>query len=273
LEQVLVNLVVNARDAMPKGGKLTIETRDTAFDESFADGHPGVKSGPYVMLAISDNGTGMSDEVKRHIFEPFFTTKAPGKGTGLGLPVVHGVVKQSGGHLEVESEAGVGTTFRIYLPAAEDTYRPHHTVERIKSAPRGVETILLVEDEPAVRRLWRHSLESCGYTVLEAANGSEALNLCENELRQIDLLITDVVMPLMSGRELAERLLLLRPETKVLYVSGYTEDSVVRHGIAQDEVAFLAKPFLSISLAQKVREVLDSPRASRRSDANVVGVS
>jgi two-component system, cell cycle sensor histidine kinase and response regulator CckA len=275
LEQVLVNLAVNARDAMPQGGKLTIETRNEVLDMDFANTCPGVKSGQYVMLSISDTGTGMSDEVKRHIFEPFFTTKGPGKGTGLGLPVVHGVVKQSGGHIEVESEAGTGTTFRIYLPVADDTCRLRQPAERSKSIPRGVEKILLVEDEPAVRRLWRHSLESCGYTVLEAANGSEALNLCENELSQIDLLITDVVMPLMSGRELAERLLLLRPETKVLYVSGYTDDSVMRHGIAQDEVAFLAKPFSSISLAQKVRELLDAPLACGKaeSDAEIVGIN
>jgi two-component system cell cycle sensor histidine kinase/response regulator CckA len=250
------------------------EIRDTVLDVSFANSHPDVKPGQYVMLSVSDNGTGMSDEVKRHIFEPFFTTKAAGKGTGLGLPVVHGVVKQSGGHLDVESEAGVGTTFRIYLPAGYDTHRSVRPAEQAaKSMPLGVEKILLVEDEPAVRRLWRHSLESCGYTVLEAANGSEALNLCENDLSQIDLLITDVVIPLMSGRDLAERLLLLRPETKVLYVSRYTDDSVVRHGIAQDEVAFLAKPFSSISLAQKVREMLDAPVECGKSDADLVGVA
>jgi hypothetical protein len=256
IEQVIINLAVNARDAMPQGGKLTIETSDAELDESYAASHPEARAGRFVMIAISDTGCGMAQEVKARIFEPFFTTKGVGQGTGLGLAVVHGIVKQSGGNIDVYSEVGVGTTFRIYLPAVEQ--QPRISSAHGQELPsRGFETILLVEDEESVRELATFVLQGCGYTVMTAPEGLAALQLMESCRQQIHLLVTDVVMPHMGGRKLAEILLAAYPELRVLFMSGYTDDAVVRHGVLQANTNFLQKPFTPNSLAKKVRDVLD----------------
>jgi PAS domain S-box-containing protein len=256
IEQVLLNLAVNARDAMPRGGKLTIETGHATLDESYANSHLTTQPGQFVMLAVSDTGAGMDAETQKRIFEPFFTTKEVGKGTGLGLATVYGVVKQSGGNIWVYSEPGTGTTFKIYLPIAEDSANPEaeSTPDEI---PQGQGTILLVEDEELVRNLAGEILGTKGYQVLTAANGVEALRVCSEHVGQIDLMVTDVVMPQMGGRELAERIGTVRPEMKVLYMSGYTDDAIVRHGILEDHVAFIQKPFSPDLFALKVREVLE----------------
>jgi|SRR5579885_2042090 len=257
VEQILINLAVNARDAMPQGGKLTIETADVELDQTYTDNCPGLRPGPYVMLAVSDNGCGMDEATKARIFEPFFTTKGPGKGTGLGLATVYGIVKQSEGHIAVYSEPGRGTTFKIYLPAVATEQLSGKSHPGLQVVRHGTETILLTEDEPAVLALARHVLEMHGYTVLEASNPEKAIRIAEAHKGTIHLLVTDVVMPALSGRQLVERLAALRPGMKVLYLSGYTDDAVVRHGVLQEQTAFLQKPFTTRALAQKVREVLD----------------
>ncbi|MGH7590163.1 MAG: response regulator [Gemmatimonadales bacterium] len=259
LEQVIMNLAVNARDAMPDGGKLTIETTNIEIDEAYVREHALARSGRYVMLAVSDNGVGMDEETQRRIFEPFFTTKEVGKGTGLGLATVYGIVNQSGGFVWVYSEPGHGTTFKIYLPRVDESIDhlagPGARVE----PPHGTETVLLVEDTAAVRAVARQLLDRLGYTVLEAPNGQTALRLASTHHGPIHLLLTDVIMPGLGGRQLAEQLRAWRPELRVLYVSGYTDDAVVRNGVLGSGVARLQKPFTSESLARKVREVLDAP--------------
>jgi CheY-like chemotaxis protein len=258
LDQVILNLAVNARDAMPQGGTLTFETRNLGLHPAYAARLPGLRLGRYVVLAVTDTGCGMSPEVQARIFEPFFTTKGVGKGTGLGLAVVHGIVEQSGGHLEVCSLPGVGTTFRLYLPAVQEAATAAAADE--PSAPpagRG-ETVLLVEDEEAVRALSLLLLEGLGYRVLEAANAEEALRLVDEGGQKPDLLLTDVVMPGRNGRELAEALRRQDPGLKVLFQSGYTGEVVVGHGVVEGEMAFLQKPFTRDALAKKVRAVLDA---------------
>jgi len=263
IEQVVMNLIVNARDAMPKGGKLTIETGNVVLDESWAEAHEGATVGPQVMLAITDTGVGMDAVTRARVFEPFFTTKEVGKGTGLGLSTVFGIVKQSGGSIYVYSEVGVGTGFKIYFPRAEGT--PEERPERPSVAPGGDETILLVEDESRVRALARTILTRLGYTVLEAANLEQALKVFDAE-PTIDLLLTDVVMPHGTGRDLAHRLQAKRPELPVLFMSGYTDDTVVRHGVLEEGVAFVQKPLTPGLLAVKVREALDRGTASVAQD-------
>jgi PAS domain S-box-containing protein len=255
LEQLLLNLTVNARDAMPQGGNLTLETADVELGGNRAPGDPEFLPGKYVMLAVRDDGSGMTEEVKARVFEPFFTTKEVGRGTGLGLATVYGIVKMNHGHIDVESAPDRGSVFRVYLPRVEE--QPSGLLPPPKALRRGTETILLAEDEEAVRSLARRVLEMAGYKVREAQNGPQALQLCAPHSGPIDLLVTDVVMPHMSGRQLAERFQAERPGLKVLYLSGYTEDAVVRHGVVETEVAFLSKPFTPVALAEKVREVLD----------------
>ena len=257
MEQVILNLAVNARDAMPQGGKLTLEVRHAELDETYAREHPEVRPGPHVLLAVSDTGCGMDAATLARILEPFFTTKGD-RGTGLGLATVYGIVKQSGGHVAVYSEVGRGTTFKVYLPRVERRRTASKSQPGQTAMPRGQETVLLVEDEDGVRALTRRVLRDCGYTVLDAADGEEAARIARQHPEHIDLLVTDVVMPRMGGREVAVRLTILHPEIKVLFLSGYTDDAVVRHGILEGEVAFLQKPFSPAALAAKVREVLDS---------------
>lgn len=263
VEQVILNLVVNARDAMPTGGKLTIETANGVLGENHALGHQPVKPGPYVMLAVSDTGTGMDRETQARIFEPFFTTKEQGKGTGLGLSTVFGIVQQSGGHIWVYSEPGKGSTFKIYLPSVDSKIDVPGT-QASPAALRGKETILLVEDEKQVREVVLAVLRHQGYNVIPTQNAGEALLFCEKHPKPIDLLLTDVVMPQMSGPELAKRLASTKPGMKVLCMSGYTDDSIVRHGVLEGNVAFLQKPITPDSLGRKVRAVLDeNPRPTK----------
>jgi two-component system cell cycle sensor histidine kinase/response regulator CckA len=257
IEQVLMNLVVNARDAMPHGGKLTIEVQDVELSEHYAGMHIAVKPGKYLMLVVSDTGTGIDPETKKRIFEPFFTTKELGKGTGLGLSTVYGIIKQSGGNIWVYSEIGQGTTFKIYLPVIERDAESTKAPSKPAELHQGDETILLVEDEAMVRTLARSVLEDCGYQVLEATNGEEGLRIFEAQKELIHLTLTDVVMPLMGGKQLADRIATAKPDLPVLYMSGYTDDAIVHHGVLDPETPFLEKPFTPDALARKVREVLD----------------
>jgi signal transduction histidine kinase/CheY-like chemotaxis protein len=258
IEQVIMNLVVNARDAVSMGGKITIETANVYLNNEYVQSHLGARAGRYVMLAVSDTGAGMDDETKSHIFEPFFTTKEAGKGTGLGLATVYGIVKQSNGYISVESEVGQGTAFKVYLPRVDEAAEPLtlSSLAPEKPARRRTETVLLAEDEEVVRNLTRQVLEMNGYKVLEAANGGAALMLCEEHKGPIHLLITDVVMPEMSGRKLAERLSAVRPNMRVLYMSGYTDEAIIRHGVLDEGTEFIQKPFTPESLAHKINELL-----------------
>ncbi len=258
IEQVMINLAVNARDAMPDGGTVTIAAEEVALDEAYAREHAGVTAGPHVLITVTDTGTGMDAATQERMFQPFFTTKPLGKGTGLGLATVAGIVKQSGGAVGVSSELAHGTTVKVYLPLIDRNARvgpsaPPPDIERLE----GHETILLVEDDEQVRVLARTILRKYGYNVLDAQSGGDALLLCEQYASKIDLLLTDVVMRRMSGRELAERLLRVRPEMKVLYMSGYTDDAAVRDGIFYSTIAFIQKPITPQSLARKVRDALD----------------
>ena len=259
IEQVIMNLVVNARDAMPRGGKLTMETANVVIDEEYARSHLGARPGPHVMLAVSDTGVGIDKTIQARIFEPFFTTKEKGRGTGLGLSTVFGIVQQAGGSVWVYSEPGIGSTFKVYLPrvdAAIDAVRP----AQVATTLRGSETVLLVEDDDQVRAVARSILRVSGYKVIEARSAGEAILQSEKHKGTIHLLVTDVVMPQMSGPELAKRLASARPDMKVLCTSGYTDDSVVRHGVLDERLAYLQKPITPESLTTKVREVLGEPR-------------
>ncbi len=259
IEQVIVNLAVNARDAMPGGGRLIIETSMADLDDAYAGLHTSVNPGRYVMLAVSDTGEGMDGETSARVFEPFYTTKEKGRGTGLGLSTVYGIVKQSGGHIVAYGHPGQGTTFKIYLPAVLD--RPSLPVRPSQAPPEpgGSETILVVEDEETVRRLVVRILEHKGYAVLEAPSGPEALDLVRSEKPDIQLLLTDVVMPGMSGRQLSDRLVAELAGLKVLYMSGYTDDAILDHGLLEKGIAYISKPFSARALAEKVRTVLDEP--------------
>jgi nitrogen-specific signal transduction histidine kinase/ActR/RegA family two-component response regulator len=265
IEQVLMNLVVNARDAMPRGGQITIETANVELDEGYAQTYPEVPPGSYVRMSVTDTGCGMDRETKAHLFEPFFTTKEAGKGTGLGLAIIYGIIKQSQGHITVYTEEGKGTTFMIYLPRVGGGRPPSTQVMQRAALPPGRGSILLVEDDGGVRRIARQTLEQNGFRVIEAANGEEALRLSNSYAEPIDLLVTDMVMPLVGGPELAKRLAPTRPALKVLYLSGYTDETVVGHGLLDPGLAFLQKPFAPDTLARKVHEVLSGvgpPRAS-----------
>ncbi len=260
-EQVLMNLVINARDAMPHGGVLTIETRDVDLDEHYARQHQGVMPGSYVMLAVGDTGMGMTEDVSRHLFEPFFTTKPPGKGTGLGLATCYGIVKQNGGHIWVYSEYGRGSTFKIFLPRTGERAPRDLPVDPLVDSLAGHETILVVEDEPLVRAISVESLEMLGYHVLQASNGEHALEVARRFPRTIHLVVSDVVMPSMGGPDLIRHLRLERPHVKVLFVSGYTDDAIVRQGVLEPGVEFLQKPFALTTLARRIRDILGSHHA------------
>jgi CheY-like chemotaxis protein len=257
VEQVIMNLAVNARDAMPGGGRLTIEMANVSVDQIGTEGFPAVRPGAYVLLAVSDTGKGMDRDTQGHLFEPFFTTKGPGQGTGLGLATVYGTVKQSGGYIKVYSEVGRGTTFKVYFPAIQEAEDAGEPERGAAEPPGGREVVLLVEDEEGVRRLTQDLLERLGYRVLAAAGSVEALKMAAEQQGGIDLLLTDVVMPQMSGPQVAEALLPLHAGLKVLYVSGYADDAVVRHGVLEAGMAFLQKPFTTAALAAKVRQVLE----------------
>ena len=258
IEQVIMNLAVNARDAMPTGGNLSLETRNVELDEAYARSHATVKPGLHAMLAVSDTGAGIKRETITRIFEPFFTTKEMGKGTGLGLATVYGIVKQSGGSIWVYSEPSQGTVFKLYFPTAGESPVLKKFTKKETGSTSGTETILMVEDEEGVRSLVRLALESSGYTVLEMKDGESAVAMCADYSGPIHLLLTDVVMPQMSGRSIAGKISLLRPGIKVLYMSGYTDDAVLHHGVLSRDMPFIQKPFSPVALRKKIREVLDA---------------
>ena len=258
IQQVILNLAVNAKDAMPMGGKLTLETSNVELSEEYARKHEGVEPGSYVMLAMSDTGAGMDEETRKKIFEPFFTTKGMEKGTGLGLATVYGIVKQSGGHIWVYSELECGSVFKVYLPRVFGKHTDVRPDVRKAEELTGTETVLLVEDEESVRTLVSKILQKSGYRLFEAKNGEEALDICMRHNEGVHLVITDVIMPRMSGRELADRLTASNPDLQVLYISGYTDNAIVHHGVLDSGVAFLEKPFTPGALLRKVREVLDA---------------
>jgi CheY-like chemotaxis protein len=260
IEQVVMNLAVNARDAMPGGGKLVVETANMELDEAYARQHPGAKPGRYVMLAVTDSGMGMSSQTLAHIFEPFFTTKEVGKGTGLGLATVYGVVKQSGGYIWVISEIGKGASFQIFLPRVEESAAPNVARTAPAENLQGTETVLLVEDADALRKLARSFLVDHGFQVIMASDGEEAVEVARNHDGRIDLLLTDVVMPGMNGRLLADRLLSKWPELKVVFISGYTDSFIAGHGVLEPGTHLLHKPFTEDALIRKIREVLDANR-------------
>jgi two-component system cell cycle sensor histidine kinase/response regulator CckA len=257
LEQIIVNLAVNARDAMPDGGSLTIETANVVLDEAYTATHVEAGLGQHVMLAVSDTGVGISEKDLPQIFEPFFTTKELGQGTGLGLATIYGIVKQNGGDIQVYSEKDVGTTFKIYLPSVVENVSTISRPELEIVIPTGAETILLVEDDVNVRKLVQRVLQSLGYTLLEAENGQEALQIAASYDGLIHLLLTDVVMPGINGKMLAENLLMTRPELKLLFMSGYTDNAIAHHGVLEPGTAFVQKPFSPTVIAHKIREVLD----------------
>jgi PAS domain S-box-containing protein len=263
-DQVVVNLAVNARDAMPEGGRLTIETANCDLDEAYCRQHADVSPGRYVMIAVSDTGQGMDAEVRRRLFEPFFTTKPVGRGTGLGLAMIFGAVKQSGGTIDVHSEVGQGTTFKIYLPRIEAPAEKLAVVPLSLDLPGGSETVLLVEDEASVRGLISSVLKRLGYKVLVAANGGEAFMLTEKYTGGIDLMMTDVVMPGMNGRELAERLRQFKPEMEVLFTSGYTESVIVHNAVVDERLNFIGKPYSMQGIARKIREVIEARKGRDR---------
>jgi signal transduction histidine kinase/CheY-like chemotaxis protein len=263
LTQVIMNLAVNSRDAMPEGGQILIQTQNVYLDEDYAARHIGSRPGSFVMLAVTDNGVGMSEQIQKHIFEPFYTTKEIGKGTGLGLPTVYGIVKQSGGYIWCYSEEGFGTSFKIYLPRADKDACEIEEERRSESVTTGNETILLVEDQELVRDLTTQLLKSCGYRVIQACDGEEALDICEKASQNIDLLITDIVMPKISGRQLVALIGPKLPGMKILYMSGYTDDAIVQKGIIEPDSNFIAKPFTLTDLAHKVRQCLDAAPRSK----------
>jgi len=259
--QILMNLVVNARDAMPDGGKLVIGTSALSLDQAYVETHAGTTPGDYVMMSVRDTGTGMSEEVKAHLFEAFFTTKPAGKGTGLGLVTCQTIIRQCGGHIDVSSELGQGTTFQIYFPRiAQPAHVPVNSAKKTEPLRRGTETLLVVEDEPSVRHLAQGVLRSQGYEVLTAPNGQDALRVArEHKGQPITLVVTDVIMPRMGGKVMAEWLKTSYPDLKILFTSGYTEDAIAHHGVLDEGVEFLPKPYSPASLARKVRELLDAP--------------
>jgi two-component system, cell cycle sensor histidine kinase and response regulator CckA len=257
VQQVILNLSTNARDAMPVGGQLKIETKNARLDAPRSGANGSVGPGEYVVVQVTDQGSGMDPTVVAHIFEPFFTTKKPGKGTGLGLAMVYGIVKQSGGEILVQSQVGEGTVFEIFFPVVGEAVSFQEAANTLTPLPSGSETILFAEDEPGVRALAQAVLSSAGYRVFEAANAREALAISEAHAGRIDLLLTDVVMPGMGGRELADRIAEARPESKIVYMSGHIPDLAMRHGVKAADVAYLEKPFSALGLAQMVRSVLD----------------
>ena len=263
VHQILMNLLVNARDAMPRGGKVVIQTRNVEVDADFVRRHPGFETGFYVCLAVTDNGTGITDEVKQHLFEPFYTTKEPGKGTGLGLATIYSIVQQSAGRIDVTTKLGEGTTFHIYLPRVRTERSAQYGVSVLVTARQGSETVLIVEDSEAVRRYTSAVLENAGYCVLLAATGADALALSEHFSGTIDLVLTDLVLPQMNGRELAEKLELARPGVKILFMSGYSQEMIGSRGIIAKDVAYLPKPFSPDELTAKVREVLGNSKTAK----------